>query len=282
MLGPGFIALFPGGVIVDLVHLLGQIDLAGQHDVGITMPGRPLHGLPAGSTGHPNRRIGLLQRDGPGVHVPVVEVLALPAERAGGRPCLDEEVVGLFEALPVEVRGHVVRQALTAAAADHAGDEAAPRNHIDHCDLLGQPEGIVVDGQDVAEDHDLGLGGDASENGGRHVGHAVHAERGAVVLVDHDPVEAHLLGVDLLVQVAVVEAGSTKGVVLAVAHLHDAGPPGHGPVFFLPGLLGKVAYKHGADLPLPLSLSGRGIDTLVAVYIPPASCPVAVNLPDTQ
>ena len=43
------------------------------------------------------------------------------------------------------------------------------------------------------------------------------------MLVEHQAVEAHLLGVNLLVQVTVVKAGSQLGVVDFVAHrqVHD-------------------------------------------------------------
>jgi hypothetical protein len=38
------------------------------------------------------------------------------------------------------------------------------------------------------------------------------------MLVQHQAVEPHLLGVDLLVEVAVVEIGPEPGIVRAVAH----------------------------------------------------------------
>ena len=66
-----------------------------------------------------------------------------------------------------------------------------------------------------------------------------------MVLVEHHGVEAHLLGVDLLVEVAVVELGADVGPVVAVGDAqvgalgaHQAG------VFILPGLLGKMANQH--------------------------------------
>ena len=43
-----------------------------------------------------------------------------------------------------------------------------------------------------------------------------------MVLVDHDPVEPHLLSIDLLIDVAMVKVGSANRVVFAVAHCHDA------------------------------------------------------------
>ena len=118
-------------------------------------------------------------------------------------------------------------------------------NHVDHRQLLGQPQGVVPDGQHVAQDDDFHLFGDAGQDGRAHVGDALHAEGGGVVLVEHHGVEAHLLGIDLFVQVAVVELGADFGPVVGVGDAqvgalgaHQAG------VFILPGLLGKMANQH--------------------------------------
>ena len=48
---------------------------------------------------------------------------------------------------------------------------------------------------------------------------AAHAEGRAVVLVEHQAVEAHLLGVQPLVDVAVVQVGAELGVVDVVAEV---------------------------------------------------------------
>ena len=72
--------------------------------------GTPDHGLRARHTGDPDRRVGLLLGQHPGVHKPVVVVLPLVAERAGSRPGLDYEVMGLIEQLTVEGGVGVVEQ----------------------------------------------------------------------------------------------------------------------------------------------------------------------------
>ena len=154
-------------------------------------------------------------------------MLTLPAERAGGGPGLDDEVVRLLEALPVEGGLGVVRDALAAAAADPAGDQPTLGDHVDLGQRLGQPEGVLPDRQDVAEQDDLGLRGDAGEDRRLDVHHAAHAERRRVMLVEHQRVEAHLLGVDFLVEVAVVEPRADVRVVGGVARIEvgevDAG-----------------------------------------------------------
>ena len=153
----------------------------------------------------------------PRVDVAIVEVLALPAERAGGGPCLDDEVVRLLEALPVVRRRRVVGDALASGAAHPAGDQPAARDHVDHGKLLDQPQRVVPDRQNVAEQDDLGAIGGLGEDGRLDVHRAAHAEGRAVVLVEHDAVEAHLLGIDALVEVAVVEIGAYLRVIDLVA-----------------------------------------------------------------
>ena len=100
--------------------------------------------------------------------------------------------------------------ALAATATDEAGHQAATGDHVNHRQLFGQPEGVVPDGKYIAQDNDLGLVGDAGEDGGADVGYPLHAEGRAVVLVEHQGVEAHFLGIDLLIQVAVVQTGAHR------------------------------------------------------------------------
>ena len=57
------------------------------------------------------------------------------------------------------------------------------------------------------------LVGHPGQDGCPDIGNALHAKGGGVVLVEHQRVEAHLFGVDLLVDVAVVELGAYLGVV---------------------------------------------------------------------
>ena len=69
-----------------------------------------------------------------------------------------------------------------------------------------------------------------------------------MVFVEHQAVEAHLLGVGLLVEIAVVEMGSQLGVVDVVAdrEVHDglAGGTEIAGVRVLVGALGEVPDKH--------------------------------------
>ena len=212
------------------------------------MLGAPLDGVPRHHAGDPDLRVRGLVRARPRIHVAVLVVLALPAERARSRPRLDDEVVRFLEALPVERRLRVVRDALTAGAAHPAGDQPPARDHVDLGQLFGQPQRVFPDREDVTEQDDLGALGDARENRRFDVHHATHAERGRVMLVQHQAVEAHLLGVDLLVEVAVVQIRADPRVVVRVRHpqVFDLATGRADPARLkvLVGTFGEIANKH--------------------------------------
>src|SRR6266571_7432173 len=109
------------------------------------MPSRPFHRLDAHSGGNPDRRMWLLQRSRPRIHIAIVIMFALPAEGAGRGPRFDDEVMRFFKALPVEVRWGIMGDALSAAATHETRDQATVGDHVNHCQLLGQPERIIPD-----------------------------------------------------------------------------------------------------------------------------------------
>ena len=185
----------------------------------------------------------------PRVDVPELVVLALPAEGTGCGPGLDDELVGLLEPLPVVGRRRVVGHALPSGAAHPPGYQAATGDHVDHRELFHQPQRVVPDGDDVAQQNDLGALGDAGEDGCLDVHGAAHAEGRAVVLVEHQAVETHLLCVKFFVKVAVVELGTQLGVIDLVAdgEIHDgfAGGPEVPGVRVLVGSLSEISDVHG-------------------------------------
>ena len=162
---------------------------------GIRFLSGPHQGVSAHHSGQPYLGVGLLVGLGPWIDVTVLEVLAFPTEGAGGGPGLDDEFVGLLEPFPVIGRRGVVGHAFPSRAPDPSGNQPSPGYHVYHRQLFDQPKRVVPDGQDVAKKHDLGPFGDAGQNGGLHVHGPAHAKGRAVVLVQHEPIETHLLGV---------------------------------------------------------------------------------------
>src|SRR5262249_39655646 len=120
---------------------------------------------------------------------------------------------------------------------------------------LDQPQGIVPDGDDVPQQHDLGLVGDAGQDGRFDVDRAAHAEGGAVMLVEHQHVEPDLFRVQLLVEVAVVEVRADLPVldVVAKAQVGDwfAGVAKVARRWILVWPLGEIANVHGLGPPEP-------------------------------
>ena len=145
-------------------------------------------------------------------------MLAFPAERPRRRPRLEHELVGFLESLPVVGRLGVVGDAFAAGTAHPAGHEPAPRDQVDGRQRLGQPQRIVPDRDHVAEQDDLGLFGLTGQNRRFDVHDPAHAERRRVMLVEHQHVEAHLLGVELFVEIAVVKVGPEHRVIAPIAH----------------------------------------------------------------
>ena len=142
---------------------------------------------------HINRRVGLLDGAGPDRDRAVLVVAALPAERLGLRPGMDDEVQRFLEALPRLGRVDAIGHIFVRGSAQHAGDDAAASHRVQHRELFGDSDRI--EDRDVgAEQGDLRIPHPLSERTGHD-----HRVRGQghgreVVLGDGDPVEADLVG----------------------------------------------------------------------------------------
>ena len=257
VLGAGFVAVLVSALDVVVVRGFGGFEFGGEHDVGVAVLGCPVDGVAAHDARDPDGGVRGLVGAGPRVHVAELIVVALPAIGPGGRPGFDDEIVGFLETFPVVWRLSVVGDAFATGTANPAGDEAAAGDHVDFREFFGKPEGVIPDGEDVTEEDDLCALGDASEDGCLDVHHSAHAEGRAVMLVEHEAVEAHLLGVDLFVEVAVIEVGAEFRVVLLVADAKvldiAAGGAEVARAGVLVGAFRKVAYEHWFD---PFSGSG--------------------------
>ena len=167
----------------------------------------PLQRVLADRTWNPNRRVRLLVRSRPRVDVSILVVLAFPSEGPRGCPCLHDEIVCFLIALPVVRRRRVVCDAFATGSTHPAGYQSTAGDRIDDRQLLGKPQRVVPDGQDVTDYDDLHTFRDAGEDRRGCVRDALHAERCAVVLVERQTVEAHFFGIQFLIVVSVVEIG---------------------------------------------------------------------------
>ena len=162
----------------------------------------------------------------------------------------------LLEPLPGVRRVDRERVVLGAAADDHPGDQAPAAQAVDDRELLGDPGRRVVERQRVADHRDFDAAGQPGHDRGHQVRGRHQPVRVLVVLVDADPVEAELLGVDELVEVAVVEGAAVLGVEQRVR----AGHPRRALVGGVEPDVGhqvKREEPHGVHLPVGADPNGR-------------------------
>ena len=255
MLCTRLVATLARDLVVELERLPRGLETCRQHHVGDAIAGAPLHGVLRQQSGNPYRWMRLLVRTHAGVHVAVVVVVAFPAKRPGRAPRLHDELVRLLEALPVVWALRVVRNTLAPRAPYPSGNQPAARDHVDDGKCFGQPQRIVPDRQHVAEQYDLGLAGDSREDARLDVHHTAELERGRVMLVEHQHIEAHLLGVDLLVDIAIEQVGRQIGVVDIVRQIEVGQRHAHDPRILI-RTFGEVSDLHPNPLMTVASASG--------------------------
>ena len=143
----------------------------------------------------------LLDRPGPDRDPIVSEVLPAPVEGLAGGPRLDDQIPRLAQPLPRIVERAAQRQVLLGHPAHESRDDAAARHAVEHRDLFGQPDRIVVKRGQVTEDRDLDATRALTERGRDEIRGRHQAVGFGVVLVDSDGVEPVLLVHHHLVQV---------------------------------------------------------------------------------
>ena len=186
--------------------------------------GGPLDGFGRALGRAPDRRVRLLVGAGPEIDVFEMVVLALEGERPLLGPGADDEVMRLVEAVMREGRVGAHRIVLAADAADHAADQPPARDAVDHRVLFGERQRMLADAEGRSDDGELDPRG-ASRQRRRGDDRRGHDAVGVlVVLVDAEPVEAELLAVFELVEIAVVEFVPLLGVEIAVGQNHPCRP----------------------------------------------------------
>src|SRR6266568_4534243 len=191
----------------------------------------------------PHRRVRLLVHARPDVDVAVLEMLALPVERAVDRGHrFNDEVVRLPEAVHLADRRAHRERHLVRHAAHQAHLQAPARDHVDHRELLGDAHRVEAVGDRVAEREEPRALRLPREDRERHRRDRAAAGRGRVVLVDHD-VQAQLVGEHPLVEAVMVVLGHHAWIAVAAGKNHAQRlvlrRPGVGT-----GLLGKVVDPH--------------------------------------
>ena len=172
--------------------------------------------LQRGEARQPDRRVRLLQGPRPGVDVRQVEVLAVPGERAGLGPRLEDEIVRLPEAVARRARIDPVGVVLVPRAADETGDDPPAGHHVEHRDLLGDTHRVPVQRQRVPDHADPDAVRLRHEVGGHDVRARHRPVRRLVVLVDEHAVVAEPLRQGVELQVLVVEPVPHLRVVVRV------------------------------------------------------------------
>ena len=142
----------------------------------------------------------------------------LPSQRngPGGGPRLDDQVVGFVVAFPVKERAGIGGHAFQAAPANESADQTATGDNVDHGQFLGQPQGVLVHRQNVAQEHNFALLGPLGHHGADNVDRRHHVQRVAVMLVELHAVKAAFRGVLELVKVHPIELAGPLGTEVLV------------------------------------------------------------------
>src|SRR5215472_11279442 len=142
-------------------HLVAIVRQVAEHVIHL---GGPSPGLDRSRAWNPDRRVWLLDRPRPDVHVALLVEAAVERECLLLGPGAQDEVMGFVVALPqlawigaVRVRGVHWR------ADREAGDETTAGNSVDHGELFGDPCWRIVEGKAVAKNADRRIGGAPSE-----------------------------------------------------------------------------------------------------------------------
>ncbi len=202
------------GVAIGLVERLRRIAGAERRH-GIAALAEALRVVLAAGRA-PDRRMRLLIRPRPDVHLAIMEILALPIERpVMRRHRLDDEVERFPETL-FDMDGiGVGRREFRRHAFDEAHIEPAARDDVDGRELFGGAQRIGSMRQRIAENQQPRILGDARQHRQRDHDGRGHAGRRRVMLVAHD-VEAELVGELPLVVVAMQQIARELRIETAV------------------------------------------------------------------
>ncbi len=173
--------------------LAAQVAAEAEVAVVVVVLGAEVPGLDRAAAGDPDRRVRLLDRLRPGVHVAQLEVLAVPGEGVLLRPGAQDQVVRLL--VLVAQRGRVGSVGVVVVhrrAHGEAGDQAPAGDHVQHRHLFGHARRRVVEGDRLAQEQDSDIARAARKGRGHQRRRRHHAVGVLMVLVHADAIEPHL------------------------------------------------------------------------------------------
>ena len=139
----GLIAFLLGDIGVQVHHLDRRFEIGPQRHIGVAVFGAPDDGFRADQPRNPLLRHRLLNRQLPGIDVPVMVVFALVAPRSRFGPRLLNKVMGFVKALPIVGRVDIIGELFRTRTTHPAGYQAAAGNHIKRGQLFGQSQRVA-------------------------------------------------------------------------------------------------------------------------------------------
>ena len=187
----------------------------------MALAGHPLPGLDAATAGDPDGRMRLLDRAWPDIDVAQLRIFAIEGKWLGSRPGLDHQVMR-FIVLVAQHGGHLAIGEVGIHRRPHRETRHQPptAHDVEHGELLGHPNGRIIERQAIAEDDQRRARGPTRQRGGDQVRRGHEAVGVAMVLVAADAIEAHLLGVFHLVEKLVIELMPLFGVEEMAGYIH--------------------------------------------------------------
>ena len=185
----------------------------------------------------------LLPRPRPDVHLAIMEMLAIPVERAivaGHR--LNDEIVRLPESLHHADGILVGCCEFVRHALDEPHIEAPTRDDVDRRKLLRLPQRIGPVSDGITEHEQPGTRGLPRQHGEPDDHGRRHAGRGLVMLIEHD-VEAELIGEHPFVVITVEQIGRDLGIAFPVRQIDAQRAAVICPCIRI-GLLGELVDSH--------------------------------------
>ena len=128
--------------------------------------------------------------------------------------------MGFIEAFQRIGRRDTVVEIFTPDAAHKARNNATARNNVEHGDFLGDPQGVAMQGDGIADNADRDFFRPLHQHRGDNVWRRHRAIEIRVMFVDRNRVETELFGSGELVEVFGVQRVAAMGVIILIRQRH--------------------------------------------------------------